>query len=131
MIISRFSGPFGVALAGALLAGCGAEPASRPKVDLQSDSLAAILESDLRNPELAAAINEKMKALRAKGSPLTDELLAAGFRRAKAVPNCEALTYEGERRTRLGQDDTLRITWNECTGAKAAERKMVVTFGDT
>ena len=130
MIISRFSGPFGVALAGALLAGCGAEPASRPKVDPQRDSLAAILESDLRNPELAAAINEKMKALRVKGGPLTDELLATGFRRAKAVPNCEALTYERERANSLGQDDTLRVTWNECTGAKAAESKMVVTFGD-
>lgn len=120
---------FGCAVA---LASCdGApHPPDAAAVDPASDTFAEILAADLRNPELTAALGDRIAAIRAQGGSVAHEMLAAGFRRAKAEPGCEALAYEGPERARWGIDDTVRVRWSECADAKADRSEMRVTFGD-
>lgn len=113
----------------ALLSGCGDSTIARPDREPRSDTLAAILDSDLDNPELSAAINDKIQSLKGDGTPLADHLVAAGFRPGKTKPGCDVFTYNGPRKDRFGWDDTMRVTWTECSGTKETESELVVNFG--
>lgn len=112
------------------LGACSQQPATNSEVNPATSTFGELLAADLPNPELSAALGQRISVLRDREASISNEMRTAGFTVKKGPEDCEILAYEGPKRSRFGIDRTVRITWKDCAGEKESESEMVVNFGD-